>query len=264
MKNLRIYGQPPFWVVVLHGGPGTPGYMAPVARELAADWGVLEPLQTATSVDGQVAELRATFVEHGDQPATLIGSSWGAMLGYLFAAHYPELVHKLILVGSAVYEDQYATQIMATRLDRLGAAERQEAEALMTALSDPSGADKDFALARLGRLLTKADAYDPLTLDIEVLEHQYDLHQSVWRDAEGLRRSGTLLELGKRIECPVVALHGDYDPHTPEGVQRPLVTVLRDFRFVSLPKCGHLPWIERHARESFFAILREELGREAG
>ena len=57
MKNLRIYGNKPFSVAVIHGGPGAPGEMAPVARELASVKGVLEPLQTADSLEGQVDEL---------------------------------------------------------------------------------------------------------------------------------------------------------------------------------------------------------------
>ena len=59
MKNLRTYGDPPFNVAVLHGGPGAPGQMAPVARELSSKWGVLEPLQTATSLGGQILELNS-------------------------------------------------------------------------------------------------------------------------------------------------------------------------------------------------------------
>ena len=46
-QNLRTYGMPPFDVAVLHGGPGTAGGMAPLARELALRHGVLEPLQTS-------------------------------------------------------------------------------------------------------------------------------------------------------------------------------------------------------------------------
>ena len=85
MKNLRTYGQPPFTVAVLHGGPGAPGSMAPVARKLAANWGVLEPLQTATSLAGQIEELRTVLRDYGHLPITLIGSSWGAMLGFMAA-----------------------------------------------------------------------------------------------------------------------------------------------------------------------------------
>jgi NAD(P)-dependent dehydrogenase (short-subunit alcohol dehydrogenase family) len=49
------------------------------------------------------------------------------------------------------------------------------------------------------------------------------------------------------------------DPHPLAGVQAPLQPVLRHFRMIVLPKCGHTPWAERDAREAFFAALREEL-----
>lgn len=258
--NTRKYGKVPFNVAVIHGGPGAPGYMAPVARELSAEWGVLEPLQTATSLEGQVEELRAALQKDGDLPVTLIGSSWGAMLSFIFCARYPAFVKKLILVGSGVYENKYATKITETRLSRLDEKERREAHSLMGALNDPTTGDKSARLARLAELYTKTDAYNPLTLDIEVLEVQYELNQSVWHDAEELRASGELLELGKRIRCPVVAIHGDYDPHPAEGIQVPLSTVLEDFRFLLLKNCGHYPWIEREARGEFFQILKEELG----
>ena len=69
--NVRKYGEPPFTVAVLHGGPGAPGYMAPVARELAQTVGVLEPLQSRQSLDEQVEELKDQLVENADGPATL-------------------------------------------------------------------------------------------------------------------------------------------------------------------------------------------------
>src|ERR1051326_1805009 len=100
MNNLRTYGKKPYQVAVIHGGPGAPGEMAPVARELSALYGVLEPLQTMTTVDGQVEELAAVLKEHGDLPITLVGYSWGAMLSYIFTSRYPSFVKKLILVSS--------------------------------------------------------------------------------------------------------------------------------------------------------------------
>ena len=69
MKNVRTYGKAPFTVAVIHGGSGAAGEMAPVARELAYDWGVLEPIQTATSLHGQVEELRRAVEKHADIPA---------------------------------------------------------------------------------------------------------------------------------------------------------------------------------------------------
>ena len=51
--TVRKYGSPPYRVAVLHGGPGAPGYMAPVARELAKTTGILEPLQSEDSLAGR-------------------------------------------------------------------------------------------------------------------------------------------------------------------------------------------------------------------
>lgn len=199
------------------------------------------------------------MLENGDIPVTLIGSSWGAMLGFIFSARYSELVKKLIMVGSGVYELQYAAKIEETRLSRLREEERREVFSLTETLNDPAVGDKNTPLDQLGRLFTKADAYNPLTLETEGLEAQYHIYQSVWKDAMVLRSSGELLKLGKRIQCPVVAIHGDYDSHPAEGVQKPLSTILKSFRFILLKNCGHLPWIEKEARSKFYEILREEL-----
>jgi pimeloyl-ACP methyl ester carboxylesterase len=92
----------------------------------------------------------------------------------------------------------------------------------------------------------------------EVVEMQFRIFQCVWRDAEKLRHSGELLRFGKNIQCPVVAIHGTYDPHPAAGVQKPLSRVLKDFRFVLLQNCGHTPWIERQARDDFYRTLERE------
>ena len=52
------------------------------------------------------------------------------MLGFIFSARYPAIVKKLILVGNGVYEEQYATGIMETRLNRLSKGEKREALSL--------------------------------------------------------------------------------------------------------------------------------------
>ena len=259
MKNLRKYGNPPFTVALIHGGPGTPGEMAPVARELSIIRGVLEPLQTKATLEGQVRELKVVLEEHADLPVTLIGFSWGAMLSFIFTARHPEFVKKLILVGSGPYEDKYAVNIMKTRISRLSKVEREETFSLMLVLNDLSTGDKNASLARFGQLISLADSYDPLPHNNELLECRYDINKNVWEEASEFRSSGKLLELGKNILCPVVAIHGDYDPHPFEGVRDPLSRVLKDFRFILLEKCGHMPWIEREAKEKFYNLLKKEI-----
>ena len=219
----------------------------------------MEPLQTAKSLEGQIEELKAVLEKNGDLPVTLIGFSWGAWLGFIFAANYPAIIKKLILIGSGGYEEKYAAGIQETRLNRLSEEDRAEVKSLIEVLDDPAAGDESTAFARFGALCSKADAYDSIMYETEVIDYQVDIFQSVWKDAVELRRSGKLLELGKHIKCPVVAIHGDYDPHTAEGVQEPLSAILKSFRFVLLRNCGHMPWIERQARDKFCEILREEL-----
>ena len=259
MKNLRMYGNAPFTVAVIHGGPGAAGEMAPVARELSSNWGILEPLQTAASLEGQVEELKTALEQSGDMPVTLIGYSWGAWLSFICTAYYPAIVKKLILIGSGSFEEKYAATIQETRLSRLSETEKREADALMATLNDPAVSDKNTPFARLGTLFTRADSYHPVILDTDELDVQYHIYQSVWNDAAEMRRSEKLLELGKHIHCPVVAIHGGYDPHPAEGVQKPLSAVLNSFRFILLENCGHTPWIEREARSQFYRILEQEL-----
>ena len=262
MDNFRKYGNKPYKIAVIHGGPGAPGEMAPVARELSSIGGVLEPLQTATSLEGQVLELKAVLEKEGEPPVTLIGFSWGAMLSFILAARHPSLVRKLILVGSGPYEESYATGITKTRLSRLSAEQREEVLHLTETLDDPATEDKNPSFARLGELISVVDSYDSLPYDSEMLECRYDVYQGVWGQASKLRSSGQLLELGRHIQSPVVAIHGDYDPHPADGVKDPLSRILKNFQFILLEKCGHRPWIEQSAMEAFFSILKKECSLE--
>jgi pimeloyl-ACP methyl ester carboxylesterase len=227
--------------------------MAPVAQELSGKRGVLEPLQTKDSVEGQIEELKLALEEMASIPAVLVGYSWGAWLGFLLAARQPQLVKKLILVSSGPFDEKYAPRILKTRLQRLSKKERDDVEFLMARPEDP------LAFGLLGELLAKTDFYDPLPMRPEGLELRPEIFKNVWKEASELRRSGKLLETAKSIQCPVVAIHGDHDPHPAEGVQKPLAGVLKNFSFILLEKCGHTPWMEKQARAEFFQVLIREI-----
>ncbi len=259
MKNLRKYGTAPYRVAVIHGGPGAAGQMSAVARELSTDRGVLEPLQTELSLSGQVEELKSVLKKNGEVPVVLIGFSWGAWLCFITAARFPELVEKLILISSGPFRELDARHILETRLKRLNPEERAEVYGMMEKLLDPSAVEKDQVLARIGCLFLKADAFDPIKSEPESLDVCFEIYHSVWPEAAEMRRSEKLLKMGSQIQCPVVAIHGDYDPHPARGVEEPLKESVADFRFVLLRNCGHIPWIEAQAREEFFAILRKAL-----
>lgn len=260
MKNIRVHGEAPRRIAVVHGGPGAAGEMTPVAKALSP-WGVLEPYQTAMSLKGQIDELKSLLETYGDGAVTLIGFSWGAWLSYFLAATEPKLVKKLILIGSAPFEETYVANIRETRFSRMSDRERAEIKKLFSVLDNADSRDRNGALARIGALFSKADAYDAGPSQSETVDYQADIFLGVWSEAAALRSTGQLLTYGQDIRCPVVALHGDYDPHPAAGVEKPLSRVVPDFRFVVLQKCGHKPWVEENARNAFFRTLRKEIKR---
>lgn len=265
LQTFRTYGNPPYQVAVVHGGPGAAGEVAPVARKLGETGGVLEPFQTAPTLEGQIEELRQALEQNATPPLVLIGHSWGAWLSALVASRYPALVRKLILVGSGPFEEKYVPSIAENRLKRLIREEQEEFLHLAEMLNTATTSDNSVSLARLGELGQKSDSYDPIDTPETPPPPDFagidagQIYQGVWPEAARLRATGELLKLAATITCPVVAIHGDCDPHPAAGVQEPLAANLKDFRMIILEQCGHTPWQERYARERFFELLEREL-----
>lgn len=252
--SVRQYGQTPSKVAVLHGGPGGAGEVEPFARELGRrGHAVLEPFQTAQSVDGQVDELRSQIEQHCTSPATIIGWSWGAWLGCLFAAKHPALVRKLILIGSGPFEPQYAANISATKASRLTDDLRTELATLRPERGDANHVSRFIELNDMSDTYARDASPQPtVTFDAAI-------HAAVWPEGAAMRESGALKKSLSAIRCAVFAFHGDHDPRPFQGVQEPLQTALPSASFTLLERCGHKPWQETHARDTFYDLIEAAL-----
>ncbi len=259
IKNLRKYGKEPYTIVVVHGGPGAPGEMSSVAKELSKKFGVLEPLQTKDSIKDQIDELKETIIKNTNEPITLIGWSWGAWLSILLASKFPKLIKKLIIVGSGPFESKYVERITKTRMNRLSKNEKERAKELQKLLSANNNSNKDSLLSEFASIFSKTDSYNVFeTTEKEIVKVNLDIYQKVWAEAESLRESGELLTCLSNIKCFIIAIHGDYDPHPANGVMIPLKKYKSYSKFILLNKCGHKPWVEKYAREKFYHILIQE------
>lgn len=258
-QNIRKHGKPPFTAALIHGGPGAAGEMAPVARRLGKTRGVLEPLQTADSVQGQIDELISHLKSRARTPVTLVGFSWGAWLSLLAACAAPSLVKKLILIGCGPLKEEYSGLIRENRLKRLQGADRRTLRMLMEELDDPAGVFSAEKANRLRQLTRKTDSFDPVCSNGNSISFQADIAKRVWQEARLWRQQGTLLRAAEKVRCPVILLHGQHDPHPAEGILMPLADVMNAFTFIMLHDCGHKPWIERRARDRFFQILEDQL-----
>lgn len=246
--------------MLVHGGPGGAGEMSPLARQLGARLPVIEAMQTRCSIAALIEELREQIVTTARTPAVLVGHSWGAWLSLLFAARHPELVDRLILISSGVLEDRYAEQMRTTRLARLNATEAAEMARLEAMLADPAVTDKGALFAACEHLFDQTENYDAAPEPRDRFDTDPAIFGCVWPEAAALRTSGELLRQAARVRCPVSAIHGDYDPSPAAGVHDPLARVVTvPFEFALLKRCGHTPWLERHARAELYGILERQL-----
>jgi pimeloyl-ACP methyl ester carboxylesterase len=259
MELFRKYGKEPINIAVIHGGPGVPGYMKPVAEELSKICGIIEPFQFAKTIDGQVEELRKILKINCSLPVTLIGHSYGAWLSVIFAYEYPEYVKKIILVSSGPFDDEYAQIINETRLKRLSEKDVAELNILRNELNNNENKIKKEIFKKFGDLSSKADNFKPICFHDDILDYQPDIFQIVMREALYLRKSGKLLKMAGRVNCSVIAIHGDYDPHPFKGVEEPLSKVIKEFKFILLNDCGHYPWNEEKGKDKFYEFLKKEL-----
>jgi pimeloyl-ACP methyl ester carboxylesterase len=257
MNKIRYHGSPPFTTILVHGGPGAAGELFHLAEDLSDCTGIIEPMQTRDTVAGQIEEL-SEIIDTAIPPITLVGFSWGAWLCILTASRHQERISKLILISSAPFEEKYALSIMKTRLSGLSREERKEVFDLNSALS-PLNPDK-VLFERFAELMQKADTFEAVgNIPDTQMELDPVINMNVWSEAVSLRRSNMLLKTAEKIRCPIIIIHGENDPHPYEGVKEPLKQLDLELTFHLLEKCGHRPWIEKHAKNEFIRIMKEQI-----
>ena len=221
-------------MIVLHGGPGAPGHMAPVALGLADTFRVLEPFERASgaeplTVSLHIADLHALILERlpGELPA-LVGSSWGAMLALAYAAAHPETAGPLVLIGCGTFD-------LAARARLRAILEERKSGAVYS--------------------------YDPVTDDDGTDAFDERGHHETWNDMLRLQSEGVYPAAFAAIRSPVLMLHGAFDPHPGRMIRASLEPYLPRLEYREWERCGHYPWLERSVREEFFDVLREWLRR---
>jgi hypothetical protein len=58
-------------------------------------------------------------------------------------------------------------------------------------------------------------------------------------------------------------VHGTFDPLPGRLIRAGLQMHMPQLEYHEVERCGHWPWLEKAASETFFALVREWLGRHA-
>jgi pimeloyl-ACP methyl ester carboxylesterase len=260
MLHVRQYGTSGSYVVVLHGGPGIPGYMAPIARGLADSYRVLEPFQRGSGdkplTVGQHIEdlLEVINFYAGDSRPALIGSSWGAMLALAFAATYPESSGGLVLVGCGTFDPVARAAMQEALKSRMDESVCERLQRL-----EEEFAGKNDLMKALADFLLPLYSYDLITTNMEDEGVDARAYQQTWQDMLRFQAEGLYPAAFASIKAPVLMLHGVFDPHPGRLIRANLESYLPQLEYREFESCGHYPWLEKSASEEFFSVLRNWL-----
>ena len=266
MLRVRKYGSAGPVVVLLHGGPGAAGSMAPVARSLADSFRVLEPLQRGggggpLTVALHVADLHEVLESFGGSgPPALVGHSWGAMLALAYAAQHPGRTQSLVLVGCGTFDEASRERTKAIWQERMSDAVRRRLESLPAEFPDA-----DERLRAMGDLLLPLYSFDLLTSEQEVAAYDARANRETWDDMVRLQKEGVYPAAFRGIEEPALMLHGAHDPHPGRMIRESLSPYLPQLEYHEWERCGHYPWLEKAVAREFSDFLRQWLpGQQRG
>lgn len=259
-------------IVMLHGGPGVPDYLGPVAARLSPRHRVITFDQRGVgasvvrtggySIAAYLGDLEAIRASLSVERLHLFGHSWGGLLGQLYAATYPTRVNSLFLSNpsTGVGPDWKRMEGAVMRHNRRQAGlVRFLALGGWSLLSLLPGKAGDFGLQRtLAQVWrnyfpdpAKAPPADPRWLAGISRTAMQQTRQAILHKDPLLLREDT-----STMAFPVLVLFGEKDIYGSEAQ-------LVDARYpqavhIRLEGTVHLPWIQ--APERFTAILRSFYG----
>jgi pimeloyl-ACP methyl ester carboxylesterase len=254
--DVREYGTGTATIVAIHGGPAAAGDLAPLARRLGERWRVLEPYQRGRggrplTVAVHVQDLDDLIRARCSQGTpVLVGHSWGAMLALALAAEHPTLARAVVLVGCGTFSPAARSEFEARWAARMTPEIREALSQI-----DATETHPDRRLAAHGRIATRVYGYDldapadgPPFVDAVA-------HRETWADMVRLQREGVYPSAFASVACPVLMLHGETDPHPGPQTRDDLRGHIPHLEYREFARCGHSPWLERQARDEFFAVL---------
>lgn len=264
----RIYGDIGKVVLLLHGGPGCPDYLEPVARLLSSRFRAVTFDQRGVGastavghfgIQDYVADIEAIRLSLGVETMHVFGHSWGGLLAQLYASDYPTRVDSVFLANSAAgvgeHWSQTEREVLAynRRQSGLGGFAVMGMWAVVARLPGRAG---NAALRRMFARVWQNYFPDPTTAPPADSKWLAGAHSvAVFRTTAAVRtaKSSVLDGLGSRLDVPVLVVYGDADIYGPS------INYIRT-RFpradhIIIDQCGHLPWLQ--APDRFAALLHE-------
>ncbi len=199
---------------------------------------LLDLPRSVCSITG-VTDLTSRFLrEYLDQPAVLVGNSFGGHVALRVALEHPELVAGLVLAGSSGLIEKSIVKEIQIRPSR------------------------EWLSEKIGELF-----YDRGHMREADLEraHKELSQRSKARAMVRLSRTARRNHLGRQIasiEAPTLLMWGRQDVVTPPEAAEQFHAMLPNARLVWFDQCGHVPMVEK--ADEFAAELLQFVGEVCG
>jgi len=223
-------------LVFLHGLLGINEHWLPTARALSTRFRshlievpLLELPGRLSNVDGVAGLLVRALEDLIEEPAVLIGSSFGGHVALQIVLERPDLVRGLVLTGSSgLYEEPIEEEL------EQGFRNREVQHR-------PS---RRWIQDKIAELF-----YDPARMPPGVVDraHSELSNRRAARTMVKLSKSARRDHMGSRlcaVSAPTLVIWGRQDVVTPPRVAEEFCTLLPDARLHWIDRCGHAPMIE--------------------
>ncbi len=268
--HYKIHGEKGEYVILLSGGPGSNvGYMQPLADQLSDSYrcvmleqrgtgrSKLDKLTTdAVKMERYVEDLELLRKHLKASKISIIGNSWGSMLGLLYSGAHPDRVAKLISVGSGIIDDKYADVFDDNlRVRHTPEAKRLRDEWRERLRNDPSL----FDVARYERDKLGMPAY---YYDREIgLKAARDLlpDEVNYRLGDVFGQAYPSFDIRpsiRKIKALTLLIQGRQDP-APESSIIETHQLIKGSVLRFIERCGHSPWEEKP--DETFQLIRTHL-----
>lgn len=260
------HGEP---IVLLHGGPGMPDYLMPVASLLTHDLRVITYDQRGSG-RSSCANGDFHFERHVEDLASLasaldldrfhlFGHSWGGLLAQLFAQHQPKAVKTLFLCNAMTGLGSGFIRMLLFLISHYhhaagpSGALRMDIGFLLLAIP---GRLRDFGARMLyHQIWRNFFAFSKLKPKINDrwLDgiHGHTVRRTFLSLANGSAHQLNPVRLPSHV--PVMVLYGAHDVFGPE--YRAVFKRYPWARKEIMPYCGHIPWV--HNPIGFAMLLQE-------
>lgn len=259
-------------IIVIHGGAGymTHDGLLPHMACLAAHNLVIfydqrtlglstgEPTLEQINLKTYVEDIEAIRQSLGVDKVTILGHSFGSLLGMQYALSYPEAVDKLILLNSMPGSLDDVT-LFLTEIGKRFAPIQQEIHGIENSnaylAGDPEAHEKYL------RKVFQTYMYNPNLIN------QLNLHKSQKTNLNGLKvweifkescfmKPYSFFSDLQNLRCQTLLIHGDTDPIPFETAEH-LHQAIPQSKLVKLEKCGHFSYVEQP--DMLFKTIQEFL-----